>query len=252
MERLGVRQKMSTPHRFFVSDISYPENSETVIEGDEFVHAKTVLRVEEGSEIVLLDNSGKEYTAIVASVGKRALTAHITGVTVGDKQASTPVYLLCGALKGDKTELVVQKATELGVSAIGVFKSRYCSAYFNENKLERLNKVAREATKQCLRSVAPEVKYFDDFESALASACEYGNKLFACEFADKSEVDLRSLKGSTAIVIGSEGGFADEEFALAREKYGFSGITLGKRILRAETAAVGALAIVMFCLGEMQ
>ena len=252
MERLGVRQKMSTPHRFFARPVDYPDETEIVIEGDEFVHAKTVLRVEEGSEIVLLDNSGKEYTAIVVSIGKRSFTAHITGVNAGDKQAATDVYMLCGALKGDKTELVVQKATELGVSAIGVFRSRYCSAYFNENKVERLNKVAREATKQCLRSVAPEVKYFEDFESALASAAEYKNKLFACEFAGKSDVDLRTISGSTAIVVGSEGGFADEEYKIAKEKYNFAGITLGKRILRAETAAVSACAIVMFCLGEMQ
>lgn len=243
---------MSAPHRFFVSSVNYPEQSEIVVDGDEFIHAKTVLRVEEGSEIILLDNSGKEYSAIVVSVGKRALTAHITGVNVGDRQASTPVYLLCGALKGDKTELVVQKATELGVSAIGVFKSRYCSAYLNENKIERLNKVAREATKQCMRSIAPEVVYFDDFKSALASAEGYKNKLFACEFAGASDIDIRALSGPTAIVVGSEGGFSDEEYDIAKSEYGFSGITLGKRILRAETAAVSACAIVMFCLGEMQ
>ncbi len=252
MERIGVRQKMSTPHRFFVSPVNYPEESEVVIDGDEFVHAKTVLRVEEGSEIVLLDNSGNEYTAIVTSVGKRSFSAHIAAVNVGDKQAKTDVCLLCGALKGDKTELVVQKATELGVSSIGVFRSRYCSAYLNENKIERLNKVAREATKQCLRSVAPKVEYFEDLESALASVQGYKNKLFACEFAGRSDADITRIDGSAVIVVGSEGGFSDDEYKIAREKYGFAGITLGKRILRAETAAISACAIVMFCLGEME
>ncbi len=243
---------MSGARRFFSDNINYPHITEVELSGEEFVHTKTVLRVEEGSEIILLDNSGKEYSAIVTSVGKRALSAHITGVTVGDREPNTPVYLLVGALKGDKTELVVQKATELGVSAIGVFSSRYCSAYINDNKLERLNRVAREATKQCLRSSAPTVSYFSTLDEALASASEYKNKLFACEFAGYSDGDMLQLNGSTAIVIGSEGGFSEEEFALAKDKYSFSSLTLGKRILRAETAAIAALSIVMFSLGELK
>lgn len=243
---------MSAPKRFFTDNINYPEESETELCGEEFVHAKTVLRVTEGCEITLLDNAGNEYSAIVTSVGKSRLSAHITGVNRGDREPKTPIYLLIGALKGDKTELVVQKATELGVSKIGVFNSRYCSAYMNDNKLERLNKVAREATKQCYRSVAPKVSYFEDFDGALASAKDFENRLFFCEFAESSETDIGSIGGSTALIVGSEGGFCEEEFALAREKYGFKGITLGKRILRAETAAVAACAVTAFALGELK
>ena len=242
---------MSTPKRFFVEGINYPEVSEAVLEGEEFVHAKTVLRVGEGAEIVLLDNRGTEYSAIVTKVEKSRLSAHITGAIEGDKEAKTPIYLLIGALKGDKTELVVQKATELGVAKIGVFASRYCSAYMNANKLERLNKVAREAAKQCLRSVAPKVEYFDNFTFALDSAAGYDNKLFFCEFAKKSEADMNSLVGSTALVVGSEGGFADEEYDEARGK-GFYGMSLGKRILRAETCAVAVCALTAYCLKELE
>lgn len=243
---------MSAPKRFFIEGINYPVESEAVICGEELVHAKTVLRLSEGAEITLLDNVGNEYQAIVTSVGKTRLSAHITGVNRGEREPATPIYLLVGALKGDKTELVVQKATELGASGIGVFNSRYCSAYMNGNKLERLNKVAREAAKQCYRSVAPVVVYFDDFESALASAKDFANKLFFCEFAKSSEADIGSIVGSTALVVGSEGGFCGEEFDLAREKYGFKGITLGKRILRAETAAISACAVTAFALGELK
>ena len=134
---------------------------------------------------------------------------------------------------------------------IGVFSSTYSSAYMNANKLERLNKVAKESAKQCLRSTAPEVVYFDNFEKALGFAKGYENKLFACEFATESKQDLNALKGSTAIVIGSEGGFSHEEEELAN-KQGFASITLGKRILRAETAAVALTAVVMFALGELR
>lgn len=243
---------MSAPKRFFCNSINYPDTSEVVLDGEEFVHAKTVLRVTEGTEITLLDNAGNEYTAIVTKVEKSRLLAHITGAIRGEREAKTPIYLLVGALKGDKTELVVQKATELGVAKIGVFASRYCSAYMNGNKLERLNKVAREAAKQCYRSIAPDVVYFDNFSEALASAQGYDNKLFFCEFADKSDVDFKAVKGSAALVVGSEGGFADEEFAEAKAKYGFSGMSLGKRILRAETAAISVCALAAFCLGELE
>ena len=243
---------MAAPKRFLTENtIDFPACSEVLLEGEQFNHAKNVLRLSKGAEITLLDGSGREYTAIISQCGKHCMTAHITGFTVGDKEPHTAVRLLVSALKGDKTELVVQKATELGISSVGVFNSKYCSAYLTPSKLERLNKVAREATKQCYRSVAPAVELYENFEDALASAKDYENKLFACEFEQNSQADMRKLNGSVCIVVGSEGGFSEEEYALAREEYGFKGITLGKRILRAETAAVALCAIVMFSLGEM-
>lgn len=241
---------MSTPRRFFVDTLG-EGMSEVIIEGEEFVHAKTVLRVEEGAEIILLDGSGKEYSAIVNKIEKHRLTAHITGSTVGDKEPLTPIYLLCGALKGDKTELIVQKATELGVSKIGVFSSEFCSAYMSGNKLDRLKKVAREAAKQCLRSCAPEIVYFDNLNDALNSAQGFENKLFACEFLSGSEGDISQLTGSTAVVVGSEGGFSEKEFEAAKS-LGFAGISLGKRILRAETACIAVCTLVAFSLGELK
>lgn len=241
---------MSTPKRFFVEGINYPDQTEIMLEGEEFTHAKTVLRIEEGAEIVLLDGSGREYPAVVAKLEKRCLKAHITGAIVGEREPKEEIYLLCGALKGDKTELIVQKATELGVSRIGVFSSEYCSAYMNENKLERLNKVAREAAKQCLRSRAPEVRYYNEFKRAIASAADYEHKLFACEFVSDSDATLSDLHGSTAVVVGSEGGFTEGELAEARAA-GYAAITLGKRILRAETAAIAVCTLVAYHLGEM-
>lgn len=240
---------MSTPRRFFTQDLQ--GKTETYLEGDEFSHAKNVLRVEEGSEIVLLDGSGKEYSAIVAKIEKHRLLAHITGAIESDKEPKAQIYLLCGALKGDKTEFVVQKACELGVSKVGVFSSEYCSAFMNGNKLERLKKVAREAAKQCLRARAPEIVYFGDLKSALKDAEGYKNKLFACEFLDNSRGNMLEITQNCAIVVGSEGGFSEEEFALA-EKLGYTGISLGKRILRAETAAVAMCTLAAYALGELR
>lgn len=235
-------------HRFFVDTVS----DEVTLRDEEFQHAKNVLRVEEGEEVILLDNTGYEYRAIVVSVGKKELSLHVVGKQLGNKEADADVCLLFGYLKNaDRNEFVVQKAVELGAKKIGVFLSDYSSAYLNDNKLARLNKVSKEAAKQCGRSVAPEVVGFDTLECALGYAEGYKDKLFACEFAEKSDFNLSALSGSTAIVVGSEGGFTNKEFALARER-GFYGITLGKRILRAETAAVALLSIVMYESGELR
>ena len=233
--------------RFFVENIG--ENAE--LTGEEFEHAKNVLRLSVGDEVILLDNSGKEYTAVITRVEKKRMSLNIVRTEVGAREAETEVCLLFGYLKNaDKNEFIVQKAVELGVKKIGVFSSEYSSAYMNENKLERLNKVAKEAAKQCLRATAPKVEYFDTLEKALVTAKGYENKLFACEFATESKCEVASIQGSTAIVIGSEGGFSREEERQANA-LGFSSVTLGKRILRAETAAVALTGVVMFVLGEL-
>lgn len=233
--------------RFFVENIG----QQAILSGDEFSHAKNVLRLGVGDELVLFDGGGKEYTAVVAVINKREMVCSVLGEKISDKEPKTQVRLLIGALKGDKTELVVQKATELGASSVGVFSSRYCAAYMNEKKLERLGKVAREAAEQCGRATVPSVRYFDTLGGALADCAGYKNKLFACEFAESSEAALASLSGSCALVVGSEGGFAPDEFEAARAA-GFAGITLGRRILRAETAAIAFTAVVAYCLGELR
>jgi len=239
---------MSDSRRFFVDKIE--EN--VVIAGDEFAHAKNVLRLSAGDEVILLDGSGDEFGGIITAVNKRDMLVHVISKNAGEREAPIPVKVIFGYIKNaDKNEFVVQKCVELGVKEIAVFSSEFSSAYMSENKLERLNKVSREAAKQCLRSMAPAVTYYDNLSAALLSAEGYKNKLFACEFAEKSDEDLASLSGSTAFVVGSEGGFSLAEFDEAKNM-GFKGISLGKRILRAETAAVALASIVSFSVGNLK
>lgn len=234
-----------TARRFFTDKI---ENV-TVLTGEEFRHAANVLRVKKGDEVILCDNTAYEYPGRVLSVEKNSLSVEVEGRRKSDREPQAEVTLLCGYLKGDKTEVSVQKAVELGAKKIAVFRSEHCAAYMNENKLARLNKVSAEAAKQCGRSVAPEVVYFDDFAAALASVTAE-NKFFACEFAEKDEAELSALSSSAAVVVGPEGGFTAAEAEIAKAA-GFSFLSLGRRILRADTAAVAALALVMRALGEL-
>lgn len=237
---------MSTPKRFFVEKIE----EEVLLSGDEFRHAKNVLRLNVGDETTLLDGSGKEYAAIVSAVEKNRLVLHVVSEEVSAAEPNCELVLLIGYLKGDKTELVVQKATELGASRILVFSSKYCAAYMNDNKLERLRRVAHEAAKQCRRAASPAVEYYDTLKGALEAAQPCASKLFACEFITENEAAMSEVQAPCAIVIGSEGGFSEEEFALARS-LGYKGVTLGKRILRAETAAIAMFAVVAHALGEL-
>lgn len=239
---------MSHLKRFFVND---NPNEIQVITGEEFRHAINVLRIKEGEEILVCDNSGVEYVCKVDKISKNELTYSITDKNMCSTETRNNVTLVCGYLKGDKTELVVQKAVELGVKEIITFSSKFSSSYINENKLNRLNKVSIEAAKQCGRAIAPKVIYCDTLEKALNACAHVKNKLFACEFATKNEVDFSSLDGDTAIVIGSEGGFSTEENDLALS-LGFKTVFLGKRILRAETACIALTAIVMHSLKELE
>ncbi len=238
---------MSELRRFFVEKVS----ERMVIEGEEFRHAINVLRIKEGENIIILDNSGYEYIATIEKISKKDFSISVIDKKLSTNEANTPVTLICGYLKGDKTELVVQKAVELGIKEIVVFNSKYCSSYINDNKLLRLNKVSVESAKQCKRAIAPKVIYFDNFLDALKYGENNENKLFACEFASKNQVDFSSLKGSTCIVVGSEGGFSEEEYNLALS-LNYKTIYLGKRILRAETASISLCAITMHSLKELE
>ena len=205
--------------RFFVDKIE----ETTELSGEEFEHAKNVLRLGAGDEVILLDNSGKEYTAVIAQVEKKRMLLNVVREEAGEREASADVCLLFGYLKNaDKNEFIVQKAVELGVKKIGVFSSEYSSAYMNENKLERLNKVSKEAAKQCLRSVAPEVVYFDALGKALEWAKGYENKLFAYTVnKDKTvvrgyDIDMKSARMIYIFTKPQE--IRNEKFVLVAEK----------------------------------
>ena len=236
---------MSSLRRFFIEKITNP----LVIDGEEFRHAISVLRIKVGDDILVCDNSGYEYTATVTQINKKDFVAEIKSKAYSACEPTTNVTLIAGYLKGDKTELVVQKAVELGISKIVVFDSQFSSSYINENKLARLNKVSVEASKQCGRAIAPKVEYASTLEKALTYGEGSENKLFACEFASHNEVEFSSLVGSTSIVVGSEGGFSEKEYNLALSK-GYKTVYLGKRILRAETASIALCAIIMNSLKE--
>lgn len=221
---------------------------ETALTGEEFRHAR-VLRVKEGEEVTLIDGAARTFRAIVTKLEKDCVRLHVIGEETSNAEPMSEICLAIGYLKGDKTELVVQKAAELGASRVVVFSSDYSSAYMNDNKLARLERVAKEAAKQCRRASVPAVEYYPTLGGALRAMEGYDSKYFACEFLEEGA--LGAAEGSCALVVGSEGGFSREEYELA-QSYGFCGVTLGRRILRAETAAIALLSVVAYLKGELR
>ncbi|MBI2413477.1 MAG: 16S rRNA (uracil(1498)-N(3))-methyltransferase [Deltaproteobacteria bacterium] len=238
--------------RFYIEGLSVG-SQRAVITGDEFTHLKKVLRLKAGDEVLLFDGKGLELTAEIETVGRDSAEASITGLSERKSESHIEITLLQGILKGDKPEFVVQKATELGATAIIFFETSRTVPVIKEGRgrQTRLEKTAIEAAKQCGRTVLPKI-LITDFRRALEAPSSL--KIMMMEEGAKkglSEV-LKEHAGvkKIALLVGPEGGLSVEEAGLATAQ-GFIAASLGPRILRAETAAIAAVAAAQCVSGDM-
>lgn len=243
-------------------------HGETIeILGGDVNHMKNVLRMKAGEEITVSDGFGHEYLCRVEVFSEDAVRVMILEKRDVSVELPSRLVLFQCLPKGDKMELIVQKAVELGVAAVVPVASRRCivklDAKKEENKRKRWQAIARSAAKQSGRAIVPEVTPVTSFAGALKEAGKLDVRLIPYECADellaeekKSAMDkTREIldhiqKGqSVGIFIGPEGGFEKSEVELAMEA-GAVPITLGKRILRTETAGLCVLSALMFKLEE--
>jgi len=235
--------------RFFIQI----QESNPVITGSDARHISGALRMKKGDGLVVCDENGIEHECVITSVSNERIELEVLNKTLCTSEPDVKVRLLQGLPKGDKMEQIIQKSVELGVDEIvPVLCERSISrpekAGFNK-KLERWNKIALEACKQCGRGKVVKVSPLTAFEQAVSQPAQ--KSIFFYEsggvpLAGEINSDMKSIN----IFIGPEGGFSDNEFRLA-ERHGAAVCTLGKRILRTETAGVAALSAIMFTLGEM-
>lgn len=237
--------------RFFIDNADLV-NGVAVIYGDEFYHATKVLRLKNGFKIIVATGDGFDYLCEIISIEKDCLKAKVIETKKNAGMPNIEVTLFQAVIKGGKSDIVVQKATELGASEIELFYSDNTSE--KDVNTDRLNKVALEAAKQCHRSSVPIVKMLNNFAEVVKNTANYDLIIMAYEFEDKTSIREILTKNSgakkVAVIVGSEGGFSEKEANLARS-CGISTVSLGKRILRAETAAISTLTLVMYELGEM-
>ena len=246
-------------HRFIV-DPGNIQNGQVKIEGDDLKHLKKVLRLVPGDSINVFDGSGREYEARLLSVDKTCALAEITAVFQAETEPGIRLTLYQGLLKGEKMDLIVQKGVELGISRIVPMITERTVVQLDDDKggkkALRWSKIAREASKQCRRAMVPHVSEPVAFEDALSQLKRHEAVLLLYENESKKCLK-ETLKCYTinkikdiAVIVGPEGGFAPHEI----EKYANSGFDvagMGGRILRAETAAISVIAIIMYEMGEL-
>ncbi len=253
-------------YHFFVEP-SQVHSEEIEILGGDVNHISHVLRMKAGEEIVVSDGYGNEYGCRLCRFTDTAVYAAILEKRRVASELSSPITLFQCLPKGDKMELIVQKAVELGVSRIVPVASKRCvvklDAKREANKRKRWQAVAESAAKQSGRAMIPTVQSAVGFLEALLQAKEQDVCLIPYECAgelledgqDSAMERTRKIlshieKGqSIGVFIGPEGGFEKEEVEAAR-KMGAQPVSLGRRILRTETAGLCILSVLMFQLEE--
>lgn len=229
------------------------QNKIVAISGEKARYISSVLRCVSGDIINITDDKGSSYSAIIISSTKKEIRAEITGKQVIDTESPVDITLLQGLLKGEKMDFVIQKSVELGVNRIiPVITER--SQIRETKKLLRWKKVAEEASRQSGRSIVPEIVQTLKFENIFTGS-NYASEtgiIFWEQCADSLSEILNGLGTADKISLftGSEGGFSEKEVNLASEN-GFIVASLGKRILRAETAAIAAVSIIQYRLGDI-
>jgi 16S rRNA (uracil1498-N3)-methyltransferase len=233
--------------RFFVDKKDIVDGKITLT-GDEFYHMTKVLRYKVGYKAVILANDGIERHSVVEEIGKDSAILAVENEVVADRKNAT-ITLYAGLLKNNKLDFVVQKGVELGVDNIVPFISQNSAeTKFNS---ERANKIALESAKQCGSVYLSKVGGLVDYDKVIDDFKCYDKVIFAYE-NEKTNRIVDAVKGAKnlAIVVGPEGGFTPEETERAIDN-GATVVTLGRRILRAETASIVSATLALESLGEL-
>ena len=246
-------------YQFFVEPGQINMNDKSVIIlGGDVNHIKNVLRMRVGEEISVSNGlDGREYRCGIAALEEERIVCELRFIKEDQVELPAEVYLFQGLPKGDKMELIVQKTVELGVHKIIPVAMKRCVTKLEDKKalsrVARWQGIAEAAAKQSRRGIIPEVLGVMSFPDAVKYASEMEVKLIPYEMAQDMEY-TREIIGSLkpgqriAVFIGPEGGFEEAEIELARRN-GVEPVTLGRRILRTETAGFTVLAWIGYVLG---
>ena len=245
--------------RFFVEPYQVLEEEHRItLTGPDLNHMKNVLRMRIGEDVWISDGSEKEYHCTIEEFQEDSAVLHILYAQEAQYELPSRIYLFQGLPKGDKMELIIQKAVELGAHEIIPVAMSRCVVKLDakkaQKKQERWQEIARNAAKQSRRLLVPKIHPVCTFDEALELAESLDIRLIPYELAKGMDETKRVIHAicpgqSIGIFIGPEGGFAPEEVEKAI-KTGMQPITLGHRILRTETAGMTILSVLMFRLEE--
>lgn len=241
-------------YQFFVEP-GQIQGNKIIITGGDVNHIKNVLRMRPGEELSVSNGTdGKEYRCGIETLSEEEIVCELRFVKEEGVELPSKIYLFQGLPKGDKMELIIQKAVELGVYEVIPVSCARAVVKLDEKKAKgktaRWQGIAQAAAKQSRRGIIPKVKEVMSFKEAVIYSRCAEIRMIPYELAEDME-KTRELIGSlkpgrdVAIFIGPEGGFAGEEVETA-VKEGISPITLGRRILRTETAGMAVLSMIMY------
>jgi 16S rRNA (uracil1498-N3)-methyltransferase len=242
--------------RLYIPDVSTVTNQISVT-GEKAQYLTNVLRCKKGDELIVFDGSGECLKTRIVNAGRKEVTFEVLEKYLCEPEAHLDITLVQGLLKGGKMDLIIQKTTELGVKDIIPAITERCQVR-GTRKLERWRKIAAEASRQSGRSVIPVIHEPQDLKSIynMNSSLEKLNGFIFYEEGGMSlsqamqQDRIHNESLPVQIYIGPEGGFTREEIALAKEQ-GLLVVSFGKRILRAETAAISAVTLIQFLFGDM-
>jgi 16S rRNA (uracil1498-N3)-methyltransferase len=248
---------MSSLHKFFVP-LEQITNKKVVLTGSDVSHIRTVLRLKAGDSIQVISDSDKWLTVRLVEVKSKEIYGEVIATETKDVESHLAIHLGQTLTKANKFDVILRKSVELGVRSVTALTTERCVVKIDRTdgnkKIERWKKIALESSKQCGRSQIPRVA--DSIET-LETFCRKNQdqdlKLVFWELEEKKY--LKDLKPKTkprsiAVLIGPEGGFSQAEIEKTLE-YGFETVSLGPRILRAETAPVVALALLQSIWGDL-
>lgn len=238
-----------TRRRFHAPATAFTETTVTLT-ADEARHLRDVLRLKTGDEVYVFDGRGREFRCSVSNT--KAELRIESEVEPAKPESQLQLNLCVALLKGEKFDLVVQKATELGVTTITPLITRYADIHLRDQsdatkRVTRWQRIALEAAKQSGRAFVPEISLPVTFDAAI------NVEGAGIMFSERDGEALESLTAANSItaLVGSEGGWADEEIDAARARK-FHIVTLGGRILRAETAAITVTVLMQHRFGDLK
>ena len=252
-----------TRRRFYAPPSAFSTELDCVnLASDEARHLRDVLRLKSGDEVYVFDGGGSEFHCRVEESRRdSAQLKVISKVEPARPESSLQLTLAVALLKGEKFDLVVQKATELGVTRVVPVITRYADIRLRDEsdavkRVARWQRIALEAAKQSGRAVVPEVNNPTAFESLIQTKAVAGmpRVIFSERGGQSLTEAARGIPGEIAgitALVGSEGGWADEELVEARDE-GWIVVTLGGRTLRAETAAITVSALIQYLYGDLK
>jgi len=243
-------------HRFYVNEDHIIQDIITIT-GSDVNHIKNVLSMKAGDEIVICNGQGKDCYCIIRSVCDLKVEANISSIIDSDTELPVKITLFQGLPKSDKMELIIQKAVELGVHEIvPVMMARSIVKYSDrkkeEKKLARWQSISESAAKQSRRGIIPKIHPIISYKEAISKASKMDLSVLAYENERGIQATKDILQGlenhsTSGIFIGPEGGFDLSEVELASE-FDIIPISLGRRILRTETAGIALLSMMMLYL----